>query len=208
MTTGFLNTLAEYFIDDLKANSSEFCFIFPSQRSSIFFLNHLRDFCDEPYWAPQTITINNFIASLSNKAIADNITLLFTLHAVYNNVTKKDVSFDEFLPWGEMFLNDFGDLDKYLIPIDQLYANLSSLKELEDDYSHLSPEQIEAIQSFWNAFDPQKLSQDQKEFLSIWEQIPEIYLQFKKALAKDEIGFEGMIYREIAEFIKAENHLV
>lgn len=202
MTHGFLDALASYYFQTIRTDSSNYCFVFPSQRSSLFFLNHLQSKVDTPQWAPKTSTVNDLFASLSNLVVADSITLLFTLHRVYNQVTLKDISFDEFLPWGEMFLNDFDDLEKYLIPVDQLYSNLASLKELEDDFSHLSDEQIEAIQSFWGAFDPKKLSKHQTEFLSIWKLLPAIYQQFKEALLKEGWAFEGMIYRQVAEDIK------
>nr|WP_319398445.1 Fe-S cluster assembly protein IscX [uncultured Carboxylicivirga sp.] len=199
MTPGFLNSIASYYYE--KTDLSKYCFVFPSQRAGIFFTNYLRQLVKDPTWAPKIITVNDLFASLSSSIIADNITLLFTLHKVYIKVTGKEVSFEEFLPWGEMLLNDFDDIDKYLVSVEQLFSNLVSLKELDDDYSHLSEQQLEAIQSFWSAFEQKKRSEHQDYFLEAWKQIPKVYKAYREELQKDDLAYEGMVYRLIAEKI-------
>ena len=199
MTPGFLNAIANYFHQNKKNELADYCFVFPSQRAGIFFTNHLRQLVDRPSWAPKVMTINDFFASLSKSIVADNITLLFSLHLVYNQVTGKDSTFDEFLPWGEMFLGDFDDIDKYLVDVDQLFSNLISLKALDDDYSHLSPKQLEAIRTFWGTFKADQLSSHQNHFLENWEHIPHVYKAFRSYLKEQSLAFEGMVYREIAD---------
>ncbi len=205
MTSGFLNAIASYYYDNAKNELADYCFVFPSQRAGIFFTNHLRQLVDAPSWAPEILTVNDFFASLSKSIPADNITLLFSLHQVYNKVTGKDVSFDEFLPWGELFLGDFDDIDKYLVEVDQLFSNLIAFKELDDDYSHLTEKQLEAIKTFWGSFKAEQLSSHQSHFLENWEHIPHIYKAFVKHLQADSLAYEGMIYREVAEKIMQNN---
>ena len=197
MTSGFLNSIASYYYQ--KTDLSKYCFVFPSQRAGIFFTNHLRQLIKEPAWSPKIITVNDLFASLSSSIVADNITLLFTLHRIYAQVTGKDISFEEFLPWGEMLLNDFDDIDKYLVSVEQLFSNLVSLKELDDDYSHLTERQLEAIQSFWSAFEQKKRSEHQEYFMEAWKQIPKVYKAYREELQKEDLAYEGMVYRIIAE---------
>jgi len=180
MTSGFLNAIASYYYQ--KTDLSKYCFVFPSQRAGIFFTNHVRQLIKEPAWSPKIITVNDLFASLSSSIVADNITLLFTLHRIYVQVTSKEISFEEFLPWGEMLLNDFDDIDKYLVSVEQLFSNLVSLKELDDDYSHLTERQLEAIQSFWSAFEQKKRSEHQEYFLEAWKQIPKVYKAYRDGL--------------------------
>ncbi|MBS2213737.1 PD-(D/E)XK nuclease family protein [Carboxylicivirga mesophila] len=201
MTSGFLNSIATYYYQNSKEELADYCFVFPSQRAGIFFTNHLRQLVDGPAWAPEILTVNDFFASLSKAIPADNITLLFTLHQVYNEVTKKAISFDEFLAWGELFLGDFDDIDKYLVEVDQLFSNLIAFKELDDDYSHLNEKQLEAIKTFWGAFKAEQLSSHQSHFLENWEHIPHIYKAFVRQLQTDSLAYEGMIYREVADKI-------
>ncbi|WP_430816833.1 PD-(D/E)XK nuclease family protein [Carboxylicivirga sp. RSCT41] len=207
MTSGFLNAIASYYYKNAKNELSDYCFVFPSQRAGIFFTNYLRQLVDEPSWAPQILTVNDFFGSLTKQIVADNITLLFTLHQVYNQVSGKNISFDEFLPWGDMFLGDFDDIDKYLVDVDQLFSNLISFKELDDDYSHLNEKQLEAIKTFWGAFKAEQLSSHQSYFLENWEHIPKVYKAFKEKLTEQSLAYDGIVYREIADKIKQEEHL-
>ncbi|TRX70770.1 PD-(D/E)XK nuclease family protein [Carboxylicivirga sp. M1479] len=207
MTQGFLNAIATYYYQNAKDELADYCFVFPSQRSGIFFTNHLRQMVKEPSWAPQIMTVNDFFDSLSNSIVADNITLLFSLHQIYNQVTGKDSTFDEFLPWGELFLGDFDDIDKYLVNVDQLFSNIISYKELDDDYSHLSEKQLEAIKTFWGTFKADQLSSHQNHFLENWEHIPPVYKQFKNYLSERSLAFEGMIYRQVADQLKQDGQL-
>ncbi len=204
MTSGFLNAIATYYYQQHQSDLADYCFVFPSQRAGIFFTNHLRQLVEGPQWAPEIMTVNDFFASLSDTIPADNITLLFRLHQVYKQVTGKEVTFDEFLPWGELFLGDFDDIDKYLVDVDQLFSNLISYKELDDDYSHLNEKQLEAIKTFWGTFKAEQLSSHQTHFLENWEHIPHIYKAFVQQLATDSLGYEGMIYREVANKITDE----
>ncbi len=206
MTSGFLNAIASYYKES-KTELTDYCFVFPSQRAGVFFTNHLRQFVDKPEWAPHIVTVNDLFSTLSKAVSADNITLLFTLHTVYNDITGKTVSFDDFLPWGDMFLGDFDDVDKYLVNVDQLFANIISLKELDDDYSHLSKKQLEAIKTFWGTFSADQLSSHQSHFLENWEQIPKLYKAFREVLQKNNLAYEGMIYRDIAERIDKDINL-
>jgi len=207
MTSGFLNTIASYYHQNHKTELADYCFVFPSQRAGIFFTNYLRQLVDKPTWAPTILTVNDLFGSLSKSIAADNITLLFTLHMVYNQVTGKNVSFDEFLPWGDMFLGDFDDVDKYLVDVDQLFANIISLKELDDDYSHLNEKQLEAIKTFWGAFSAEQLSSHQSHFLENWAHIPNLYKGFRQVLHDKKLAYEGMIYREVAERIIQEEKI-
>ncbi|WP_430811189.1 MULTISPECIES: PD-(D/E)XK nuclease family protein [unclassified Carboxylicivirga] len=204
MTAGFLNAIAAYYHQHHRNDLADYCFVFPSQRAGIFFTNHLRQLVDAPTWAPRIMTVNDFFASLSPAIVADNITLLFALHQSYNAVSSMPTTFDEFLPWGEMLLSDFDDIDKYLVGVDDLFSNIISYKELEDDYSHLNEQQREAIKTFWGAFNAEQLSSHQRHFLDNWTLIPKVYTAFRKALSAQSLAYEGMVYRRIAESIKQD----
>ncbi|TAJ10494.1 PD-(D/E)XK nuclease family protein [Marinilabiliaceae bacterium JC017] len=202
MSSSFLQSIASYYFQNYKTDFESICFVFPGRRASLFFRDHLKAFIQEPMWAPNALTINELFEQKSNWLTADNITLLFYLHDVYRTVLQKDVSFDEFLPWGEMFLSDFDDVDKYLVSPEQLFSNLASLKELDDDFSYLTEEQLEAINNFWGTFRVKRLSAHQQEFLSVWENVPAIYNQFREKLLAEGLAYQGMIYRKMAEDIK------
>ncbi len=202
--TNFIKHLAEYYFNKYQTNISEYCFVFPGRRAGLFFQQHLSTLINEPLWSPTTITINEFIQEFSPLQIADKITLVFELYQVYEEIYRTGTSFDEFLPWGEIILNDFDDIDKYRAHAEQVFSNLLSIKEIEDDYSFLTDEQIETIKSFWHTFnpDPSNHSPHQTEFIKIWEKLHEVYLLFNQRLRDKNMIYEGAVYRSIAENIE------
>lgn len=197
----FLESIAEYYINRYKTELSSFCFVFPGRRAGLFFRDHLRKHLSNPVWSPQVLTINEFFESLSPLTTADSITLLFDLYEVYRDVLEPDKTFDEFMSWGEMFLNDFNDIDKHLVSAEQLYSNLASLKEIEDDYSHLTENQRKAIEEFWGVIHSGKFSDDKEKFVKVWDNLYAVYSGFQKLLRDKGRAYSGMHYRMINEKI-------
>ncbi|WP_282035592.1 PD-(D/E)XK nuclease family protein [Saccharicrinis aurantiacus] len=197
----FLKELATYYYNTYQTKITDFCFVFPGRRACLFFKEHLKKMVSEPIWAPKTLTINEFIQDFSTIPVADKLTLVFELYQVYEDIYKTGVSFDDFLPWGEIILNDFDDIDKYRADAKQVYTNLLAIKEIEDDYSFLSEDQIKVIKSFWASFNPNKLSEHQTDFVKIWEKLDDVYEEFNKRLRLKNICYEGQIYKTIANNI-------
>jgi len=177
---------------------SELCIVFPNRRAGLYFKKYLSEIVDKPIWSPKTITINELMPEISDLQLADNVKLLFELYKVYSKIKKSNESFDDFYFWGEMLLNDFDDIDKYLVNPEDLFKNLKNLKSIQDQFTYLSENQIQAIQEFWKSFDPEKNSIHQQDFISIWTVLYEIYIEFNQALKEQHIAYEGMIYREVA----------
>jgi hypothetical protein len=137
----------------------------------------------------------------SGLVYADRITLIFEIYRVYIKITGSDESFDRVYPMTETLLDDFDETDKYLVNAHDLFSNLASLRELSDNFSYLSEEQIKAIQKFWKTFNPGNLSEGQKTFMSIWETLPALYDELKISLLTDGLAYEGLAYRKVAESI-------
>jgi CRISPR/Cas system-associated exonuclease Cas4 (RecB family) len=198
----FLEKLADYHLQNYLTDISEFCFVFPSRRAGVFFRQYLNDKTTKPIFSPDILTINDFFAKLEARPVSDNISLVFKLYDSYKAVISKDISLDDFIPWGEMCLSDFDDIDKYLANPQQVFSNLADQKALEDDFSHLEPDQIEAIRTFWNSFDPQRLSKLQQSFLEVWQKMPELYHHFNDQLDADNEAYEGKLFRSVADQIQ------
>lgn len=141
---------------------------------------------------------------LSGKHPADKIQMLFRLYELYKQRSGSSESFDEFIYWGEMLLNDFDDIDKYMVDARMLFRNVSDLKSLDDDFNYLSPEQVQAIRSFWSSFYPKGDSPNQQHFLELWEILYDLYAGLRTSLTKDGCGYDGMIFREVVEQLEKE----
>jgi hypothetical protein len=109
-------------------------------------------------WLPKVKTINEFISLYSNLQIATPLAILSELYKTYKHVTQSVETFDQFLPWGEVIINDFDDIDKYLADPKGILTNLVDLKQIERDFDFLSEEQITVIKTFFGSFDPEKKS--------------------------------------------------
>ncbi|TCO08903.1 PD-(D/E)XK nuclease family protein [Natronoflexus pectinivorans] len=195
----FLEQLAHHYTSKHLTEINDFCFVFPSRRAGLFFSRYLSQQISRPVWAPKILTINEFFSEIDPTPVADSITLLFKLHLSYQKVMESDISIDEFIPIGEMLLGDFNDIDKYLAKPAQLFSNLAAIKALDDDFSHLSPEQVKAIQSFWSSFNPEKISEQQAYFLAQWEKMHDLYNCFRDDLKSGNEAYEGMVFRSVAE---------
>lgn len=168
---------------------------------------YLGRLADRPIWAPKILTISDFFGQIDPTPVPDNITLVFKLYESYCKISEKDISIDDFLPLGEMLLNDLNDIDNYMANPREVFANLAAIKNMEMDYSHLTENQIEAIRSFWNTFDPETLSPQQSGFLSVWDRLGELYDHFRDSLIEQNTAYGGMIARRLAEKARNERSL-
>lgn len=91
------------------------------------------------------------------------------------------------------------DIDKYMADARMLFTNVTDLREIENDFSFLSPEQIAAIRTFWSSFYPKGDTPNQEQFLAVWQILYALYTDLREALATEGKGYEGMIFREVVE---------
>ena len=200
----FLYQVATLFYQQYGAEIHRLAFVFPNRRAGLFFQKYLSEISEKPLFSPSILTINDLFMQLSGKHPADKIQMLFRLYELYKQRSGSSESFDEFIYWGEMLLNDFDDIDKYMVDARMLFRNVSDLKSLDDDFNYLSPEQVQAIRSFWSSFYPKGDSPNQQHFLELWEILYDLYAGLRTSLAKDGYGYDGMIFREVVEQLEKE----
>ena len=200
----FLVHLSEQLFEKYGHDFHNVTIVFPNRRAGLFFRKHLSKYLLKPVWAPQILNIDEFVKGLSNIKSADHLTLLFLLFDAYKKVSPVKDSFDQFYYWGEMLLRDFNEIDKYLINADDLFRDLKDQKDLESHFEYLTKEQIEVIKQFWSSFDA-KPSKHQDDFLQVWHILAKVYTTFKESLMENEVGYDGMIFREVAEQAQKTN---
>lgn len=200
----FLYQVATLFYQQYGAEIHRLAFVFPNRRAGLFFQKYLSEISEKPLFSPSILTINDLFMQLSGKHPADKIQMLFRLYELYKQRSGSSESFDEFIYWGEMLLNDFDDIDKYMVDARMLFRNVSDLKSLDDDFNYLSPEQVQVIRSFWSSFYPKGDSPNQQHFLELWEILYDLYAGLRTSLAKDGCGYDGMIFREVVEQLEKE----
>lgn len=199
----FLRQLTSELYEKHGSNLSNCMLVFPNRRAGLFFSKYLNELINKPMWAPKVLTINEFFTSHSQLQIEDNLGLLFRLYKIYIRKMEVSESFDEFYHWGEMLLGDFDDLDKYRVNAEHLFQNLAEEKEIDNLFDYLTEEQVEAIQSFWSSFRPDKYSEHQKEFVNLWENLYPIYADLRKELEKEGLAYEGMSSRKLLDGLES-----
>ena len=212
----FLKQVARYYYDSGVLGSR--CFIFPNRRSMVFFRKHLAETMAAaadavPLVMPRMLTINDFFYEVSDAVPADKVRLLLYLYRCYSELNTKAEPLDEFVFWGDVILGDFNDVDKYLADPKQLFANVADLKQLQDDYSYLTDAQRKAIEGFVSHFSDLsgKLTVDlesdnpavKERFLQIWNLLYPLYCKYNDLLSQSGLAYEGMVYRRVAERLKA-----
>ena len=218
----FLKQVAEYYYS--KGDVERRCFVFPNRRSMAFFMKWLSEavadaqkagLSPRPIMSPGMFTINDLFFKVAGCRQADRVTQLLELYECYRELNPKAESLDEFIFWGDIILADFNDVDKYLVEPVQLFTNVADYKQLQDNFSYLTPTQRKAIEGFISHFNDVsgKLTVDldtenpdvKGRFLQIWNILYPLYKQFNERLSSKGLAYEGMVYRGLAQRLKNES---
>ncbi|MEY8849561.1 PD-(D/E)XK nuclease family protein [Psychroserpens sp. XS_ASV72] len=198
MTT-FLNDV----IADLKKKDLDFSklsFILPSKRAGVFLRYFLSQQLKKSIFAPKILSIEEFIESLSDLNYATSTELLFFFYEVYEKNTPKDLvePFDTFSKWAQILIQDFNEMDRYLVDSNHVFDYLNAIKKIEHHHWSLEDNQTDYI----------------KRYLSFWDRLKSYYAELQKVLIKNKKGYQGLVYREALENIeqyislKSEEQLV
>ena len=133
----FLEEVAEKIYNDHQ-KLENVTVVFPNRRATLYFRKHLSGLIRKPTFAPNILTIEDFFTRHSNLQIPEKVVLISILFKAYTKVmealpaesdSESIGQLEEFYFWGEMLLRDFDEIDKYLVPAEQLFKDLSHQKE-------------------------------------------------------------------------------
>ncbi|WP_397364034.1 PD-(D/E)XK nuclease family protein [Olleya sp. R77988] len=177
-------------LNDLKskdANFSDLVFVLPSRRSGIFLKQELSLVLNKTLFAPKVISIESFVEELSQLKSVSNTELLFQFYNTYLELTpkKEREGFDSFSKWAQIILQDFNEIDRYIIPQKKIFDYLKAIKDLE--HWSLQPNKTEVVTSY----------------LKFWNKLNDYYTNFTQTLITQKQGYQGLLYREAFENIEA-----
>lgn len=197
----FQQEFAKELLAKYNGDLSSLVIVFPSLRARAFFNDAISQIAGGPMWQPKWLSIDEIMEQSSGLRRGERIRLISELYTIYKAHHPKE-EFDKFYFWGDMLINDFDMIDRYMIDAAQLLRNISDIKELEADVSYLTPQQLRII-SFWRSIgNNDSLSKQKEHFLKIWNSLPQIYDEYRARLRELKIAYPGMIYRATAERIK------
>ncbi|PKP38988.1 MAG: hypothetical protein CVT98_03855, partial [Bacteroidetes bacterium HGW-Bacteroidetes-15] len=197
----FLELVSRDLLSRFGDKISNITLVFPSRRAALFFNTHLAKQIGKPIWSPQIATINELMQQVSGLNADDPIRLVTKLFTIYNKVKGSVEPFESFYFWGEVMLADFDQVDKYLVDPKQLFTNVKDIKDIEEQFGGLTPEQTNALKDYLGVMAEGHISELRNNYLSVWGKLYEIYTQFWDELRKENLAYEGMIYRKAAEIL-------
>jgi ATP-dependent helicase/nuclease subunit B len=175
----FLKQVAIYILTHHKDKVEKLCIILPSKRGAIYLKRYFSEVFQSAIWLPEIKSAEEFIEEISGLKQAGDIELLAMLYDSYLACIKTEPdSFDKFSRWGHLMLQDFNEIDRYLVNSDQIYTNLRNIKEIEN----------------WSLGE-KELSPAQGNYIEFMSSIGAIYMHFQQQLIEKHIGYQGLLYR-------------
>ena len=184
----FLDQIAKVIIEDYSNDLSNTVVILPNKRAKIFLIEALKNQIEKNIICPKIISIEDFIQEISAIRSIDSIELVFEFYEVYLKLTdvKSQQSFDLFANWAKMLLQDFNEIDRYLLNANHV---LSYLKDIEDIKK-------------WG-IEVENKTKLLENYIDFWKLLPNYYQTLYNHLLKKGIGYQGLIYREAVNKLKS-----
>lgn len=179
MAKPFLKLIAEYVHENYKDNLEQLCIILPNKRGALFLKNYLAQTFGKTIWLPTIISAEELITELSELKTLEEIDLICHLYDSYKICYGADAeNFDSFAKWGQLILQDFNEIDRYLADSEQLYENLKDIKVLEN----------------WSLA-AETLSEYQTNYLKFMNSLGAIYKHYSNFLVSNKWAYQGLAYK-------------
>jgi hypothetical protein len=177
----FLDKLSTQLVNDYGNALPDITIVLPNKRAKIFLLEALKKQLRATVFAPNIISIEDFVQNVAGIRSIDAIELLFEFYTVYLGLTPKEKQqpFETFANWAKTLLQDFNEIDRYLLNPAHV---LSYLKDIED-IKHWS-------------LDLDNRTSMIENYLEFWKLLPDYYQSLYNHLLEKGTGYQGLIYRE------------
>jgi hypothetical protein len=189
----FLDKIAQVLIADYSDNLTNTIVVLPNKRAKIFLIEALKKQVQNNILSPEIISIEDFIQDISGIRTIDPIELVFEFYEVYLSITdvKNQQSFELFANWAKMLLQDFNEIDRYLLDPNHV---LSYLKDIEDIKK-------------WG-IEVENKTKLLENYIDFWKLLPHYYQTLYAHLLKNGIGYQGLIYREAVNNLNSFSKVV
>lgn len=168
--------------------------VLPGKRPMLFFRQEFQKQA-HTLLLPKMISIEDFMAEISELEIISGINLWFKAYQSYKKVVDKPDTFEEFIKWGPTILKDFDDIDASLVDPNKILDYLVSIERIEK----WGKDEI-----FVN-----KNEVMQKHIL-FWQIIKKFYFQLRADLVQENQGYSGLVFRlaadKIEDIIASQEH--
>jgi len=174
-------------LETKKVDLSKVSFILPSKRAGVFLRHEIASNVSKTIFAPTIISIEEFVEELSQLQNINNTELLFEFYSVYKAQTPETQieNFEAFSKWAQILLQDFNEIDRYLIDPKAIFDYLKAIQDI--NHWSLEKNQTPLI----------------KNYLVFWKRLFSYYNSLTDKLTKKGKGYQGLIYREAVENLES-----
>lgn len=163
-------------------------FVLPHRRGIIFLKKYFAEQVKEVCISPEFITMDNLLERISGYTKMPELTQLFEFYDSYKEICTSPDDFETFIGWAKMILQDFNDIDHYLINPKKIFPYILAIQEIEH----------------WSVNIEEKTDM-LKKHLRFWEELGEYYKAFQQKMKAQKQGYQGFIARQACENL--ENYL-
>ena len=184
----FLDTLITHLQKSGTKAYQDLVIVLPSQRAGVFLRNKLRSHhMGQTLMLPQIISIEDFIEQLSGIVPMENTEVMMLFYEAYLSVHKEEEKkdFASFLSWGQTLLQDFNEIDRYLVDQDRFFKYLYYIND----------------QKHW--FLQEKKTHLIEDYIQFWERLQSYYEALTEKMNLHGKGYQGHQYRIAAQNVDA-----
>ena len=183
-----LKSFLQQVVDDILRtydSLDDLILILPSKRAGTILRTTLANTADKTIFSPRIYSIEGFVEQISNLHTASNMEQLFTLYKAYSSMEygEKD-NFYTFSKWGQTLLQDFNEIDRYLVDTKDIFSYLANIQEI--NHWALQKDKSEIITNY----------------IKFWNNLEPLYKTFNDLLKAQKLGHQGLIYRTACEQLK------
>ncbi len=174
------------------SNISRTCIVVPSRRAVSELAKMLQIDLRLDENNNNILAIDDFITVFSGFQRAESLELLLEFQLLFKeNIKDENFKKDNLLSWLPILLRDFNQIDQNLVDVEQFFRNLADVKKIEK----------------WD-IPTENVAQKTRmqRYFTFWEELKPVYLQLTHNLKEKKIGYQGLLYRHLAE--NAEELLV
>ncbi len=183
----FISLLAEEYCKIAGHNHHRYCIVLPSRRAGLFLKKDIEKRVSHPIILPQIFSFEDFIYSFTDfrkPEPFEDLTILWK--ATQNIEGLSNRTFDDMLDWGQVVINDFNEVDAYLIDAGALFKYLANLRKYE----------------VWGGNEGDKLTEFQRIYLTFYESLESLYQAYTREMHAAGLASPGSAARWLAENIK------
>jgi hypothetical protein len=129
----FLDKIAAILIDNYSDNLSNTIVILPNKRAKVFLVEAIKNKVTHTVLSPEIISIEDFIQNIAGIRSVDSIEQLFEFYDVYLSITPsaQQQSFELFANWAKILLQDFNEIDRYLLDPNHVLSYLNDIEDIK-----------------------------------------------------------------------------